>query len=102
MQTIFYHNFFGEVALKGRVRRREVHRSLTLHPIKDPREMYKVHAYFGGFRAQELKHRSLQLLREMRWSAKEYGGCSTPAQVGWFKALNFLQVVLEIDLLAHS
>lgn len=80
MQTIFYHNFFGEVALKGRVRRREVHRSLTLHPIKDPREMYKVHAYFGGFRAQELKHRSLQLLREMRWSAKEYGGCSTPAQ----------------------
>ncbi|EEC16720.1 chondroitin synthase, putative [Ixodes scapularis] len=61
MQTIFYHNFFGEVALKGRVRRREVHRSLTLHP--------------------ELRQRSLQLLREMRWAAQAYGGCATPAQV---------------------
>uniref|UniRef100_A0A6B0VFC7 Hexosyltransferase n=1 Tax=Ixodes ricinus TaxID=34613 RepID=A0A6B0VFC7_IXORI len=81
MQTIFYHNFFGEVALKGRVRRREVHRSLTLHPVKDPREMYKIHAYFGGFRAQELRQRSLQLLREMRWAAQAYGGCATPAQI---------------------
>lgn len=89
MQTIFYHNFFGEVALKGRVRRREVHRSLTLHPIKDPREMYKVHAYFGGFRAQELRHRSLQLLREIRWAAQSYGGCVSPNQAAspWCKGI---------------
>ncbi|XP_064474434.1 chondroitin sulfate synthase 1-like isoform X2 [Ornithodoros turicata] len=80
MQTIFYHNFFGEVALKGRVRRREVHRALTLHPIKDPMEMYRVHAYFLGFKAQELRHRTLQLLREMRAAAEAYEGCTSPLE----------------------
>ncbi|KAH7961166.1 hypothetical protein HPB52_004345 [Rhipicephalus sanguineus] len=59
MQTIFYHNFFGEVALKGRVRRRE------------------------------LRHRSLQLLREIRWAAQNYGGCVSPSQAAspWCKGI---------------
>lgn len=46
MQTILHHNGSGAAAYTGRLKRREVHRAITLHPVKDHRHMYRLHTYF--------------------------------------------------------
>ncbi len=46
MQSIFYHNSSGELAFTSFLKQREVHRAISLHPIKDYRHLYRLHAYF--------------------------------------------------------
>lgn len=45
MQSIFYHNFSGNSAFTGNLKTKEVHRAITLHPIKHHQHMYRVHNY---------------------------------------------------------
>ncbi|KAF4531603.1 hypothetical protein B566_EDAN010069 [Ephemera danica] len=45
MQTILYHNSSGAEAFAGRLKHKEVHRAITLHPVKQHRHLYRVHNY---------------------------------------------------------
>lgn len=45
MQVILYHNQSGEYAFTGDLKQKEVHRAITLHPVKQPRNMYRLHKY---------------------------------------------------------
>ncbi|KAJ8714761.1 hypothetical protein PYW07_002986 [Mythimna separata] len=71
MQTILHHNGSGNLAYTGRLKNREVHRAITLHPVKDHRQMYRIHSYFKNLRIQELRERSLDLHRDIASAVKE-------------------------------
>ncbi|XP_013140616.1 PREDICTED: chondroitin sulfate synthase 1 [Papilio polytes] len=73
MQTILHHNGSGSAAYTSTLKRREVHRAITLHPVKDHRQMYRLHTYFKNLRVQELKERSLDLHRDIAASVQELG-----------------------------
>lgn len=45
MQTILYHNSSGSQAFTGRLKYKEVHRAITLHPVKQHKHLYRVHNY---------------------------------------------------------
>jgi hypothetical protein len=45
MQTILYHNSSGRDAFTGNLKHKEVHRAITLHPVKQHQHMYRVHNY---------------------------------------------------------
>ncbi|XP_048484446.1 chondroitin sulfate synthase 1 [Plutella xylostella] len=80
MQTILHHNSSGAAAYTGRLKRREVHRAITLHPVKDHRYMYRLHSYFKNLRIQELREQSVQLHRDISSSLKALGVASDHAQ----------------------
>ncbi|KAJ2949392.1 hypothetical protein O0L34_g15306 [Tuta absoluta] len=71
MQTILHHNGSGALAYTGRLKKREVHRAITLHPVKDHRQMYRMHSYFKNLRIQELKEEALDLHRDIAASMKK-------------------------------
>jgi hypothetical protein len=45
MQNIFYHNSSGRLAFTGPLKSREVHRAITLHPVKQYSHMYRLFNY---------------------------------------------------------
>lgn len=45
MQTILYHNSSGRDAFTGNLKQKEVHRAITMHPVKQPEYLYKIHNY---------------------------------------------------------
>ncbi|CAG7724432.1 unnamed protein product [Allacma fusca] len=65
MQSIFYHNSSGDQAFTGNLKRPEVHRGLTLHPVKDFRHMYRLHSYIQSLTIQELLFESLLVQRDL-------------------------------------
>ncbi|CAG9565853.1 unnamed protein product [Danaus chrysippus] len=73
MQTILHHNSSGAAAYTGRLKKREVHRAITLHPVKDHRQMYRLHTYFKNLHIQSLREQSLDLHRDIASSVHELG-----------------------------
>ncbi|XP_076333600.1 chondroitin sulfate synthase 1-like [Tachypleus tridentatus] len=65
MQNIFYQNFAGEETFMGRLKMKEVHRAITLHPIKQPPYLYRLHRYFLHLQSLELRYRTLLLHRDI-------------------------------------
>uniref|UniRef100_A0A182J0V2 Hexosyltransferase n=1 Tax=Anopheles atroparvus TaxID=41427 RepID=A0A182J0V2_ANOAO len=65
MQSILHHNSSGSRAFAGNLKSKEVHSAITLHPLKKPALMYRLHAYTLGLRAQELRQESLLLHRDI-------------------------------------
>ncbi|XP_052870514.1 chondroitin sulfate synthase 1-like, partial [Anopheles cruzii] len=65
MQSILHHNSSGNRAFSGSLKNKEVHSAITLHPVKQPAFMYRLHAYMLGLRAQELRQESLLLHRDI-------------------------------------
>ncbi|XP_058128004.1 chondroitin sulfate synthase 1 isoform X3 [Anopheles ziemanni] len=65
MQSILHHNSSGSRAFSGNLKSKEVHSAITLHPVKKPAFMYRLHAYMLGLRAQELRQESLLLHRDI-------------------------------------
>lgn len=45
MQSILYHNSSGDQSFTGNLKKREVHQAITLHPVKSPPYMYRLHNY---------------------------------------------------------
>lgn len=66
MQTIFYNNQSGRAAFTGDLNVEEVHQGTTLHPIKLPPVMRRVHSYVRGQKVADLRFRSVQLSRDAR------------------------------------
>ncbi|XP_015599043.1 chondroitin sulfate synthase 1 isoform X2 [Cephus cinctus] len=71
MQSILYHNSSGDQAFTGNLKRKEVHRAITLHPVKSPPHMYRLHNYMRELRIQELQHERVQLHRDIQTMAKQ-------------------------------
>ncbi|PSN39485.1 Chondroitin sulfate synthase 1 [Blattella germanica] len=65
MQTILYHNSSGNEAFTGNLKQKEVHRAITLHPVKQHQHMYRVHNYMKSLRIQELQQQALSLHRDI-------------------------------------
>uniref|UniRef100_A0A182KC49 Hexosyltransferase n=1 Tax=Anopheles christyi TaxID=43041 RepID=A0A182KC49_9DIPT len=65
MQSILHHNSSGNRAFSGVLKSKEVHSAITLHPVKKPAFMYRLHAYMLGLQAQELRQESLLLHRDI-------------------------------------
>ncbi|XP_067827755.1 LOW QUALITY PROTEIN: chondroitin sulfate synthase 1 [Heptranchias perlo] len=66
MQQLFYENY--EPNKKGYIQdlhNSKIQRAITLHPNKSPAYQYRLHCYMLSRRIAELRHRSIQLHREM-------------------------------------
>jgi len=51
MQTILYHNSSGRDAFTGNLKQKEVHKAITLHPVKQHTHMDRIHNYMKVYRA---------------------------------------------------
>ncbi|XP_024117568.1 chondroitin sulfate synthase 1 [Oryzias melastigma] len=78
MQQLFYENY--EPNKKGYIRElhsSKIHRAITLHPNKNPPYQYRLHSYMLSRKIAELRHRTVQLHREIvqmgRYGAAEPG-----------------------------
>ncbi|KAK6631475.1 hypothetical protein RUM44_006002 [Polyplax serrata] len=68
MQTILYHNSSGYEAFTGNLKQKEVHRAITLHPVKQYKHMYRVHNYMRQLKIQELLQEIILLKRDLKRS----------------------------------
>lgn len=73
MQSILYHNSSGVQAFTGNLKKKEVHRAITLHPVKSPPHMYRLHNYMRGLRIQDLQQERIHLHRDVHTTAQELG-----------------------------
>ncbi|KAK2583356.1 hypothetical protein KPH14_009352 [Odynerus spinipes] len=73
MQSILYHNSSGDQAFTGNLKKKEVHRAITLHPIKSPPHMYRLHNYMRGLKIQDLQQDKIKLQRDIYTMTKELG-----------------------------
>ncbi|KAL0122149.1 hypothetical protein PUN28_007124 [Cardiocondyla obscurior] len=73
MQSILYHNSSGIQAFTGNLKKKEVHRAITLHPVKSPPHMYRLHNYMRGLRVQDLQQERTRLHRDIYTMAQELG-----------------------------
>ncbi|XP_068980357.1 chondroitin sulfate synthase 1 [Bombus flavifrons] len=73
MQSILYHNSSGAQAFTGNLKKKEVHRAITLHPVKSPPHMYRLHNYMRGLQIQDLQQERLNLHRDIYTMAKQLG-----------------------------
>lgn len=73
MQSILYHNSSGAQAFTGNLKKKEVHRAITLHPVKSPPHMYRLHNYMRGLRIQDLQQERIRLHRDVYTMAQELG-----------------------------
>lgn len=67
MQSIFHHNSSGSRAFSGNLKNSEVHNAITLHPVKKPAFMYRLHAYTLGIQAQGYRQQTLLLHRDIAY-----------------------------------
>ncbi|XP_057331409.1 chondroitin sulfate synthase 1 [Microplitis mediator] len=73
MQSILYHNSSGDQSFTGNLKKREVHQAITLHPIKSPPYMYRLHNYMRGLKIQDLQHERIKLHRDIYSMAELLG-----------------------------
>lgn len=73
MQSILYHNSSGDQAFTGKLKRKEVHRAITLHPVKSPPHMYRVHNYMRGLKIQDLQQKRILLHRDIHSMVSSLG-----------------------------
>lgn len=65
MQVILYHNQSGDAAFSGNLKQKEVHHAITLHPVKQPQYMHRLHQYVQGLHIQDNRHQSIALYRDL-------------------------------------
>ncbi|KAB0800270.1 hypothetical protein PPYR_06010 [Photinus pyralis] len=64
MQVIFYHNQSTD-AFSGNLKQKYIHSAITMHPIKEPQNMYRLHDYVKGQTIQEKQQESVTLHRDI-------------------------------------
>ncbi|KAI5724802.1 hypothetical protein M8J77_007339 [Diaphorina citri] len=63
MQHILYHNSSGRDAFTGNLKVKEVHRAMTLHPVKRHKYMYRIHNYMRFLLALGIREISVDINR---------------------------------------
>ncbi|XP_017462525.1 PREDICTED: chondroitin sulfate synthase 1-like, partial [Rhagoletis zephyria] len=66
MQYILRHNSSGPYAFTGKLKRKEIHNAISLHPIKQSPLMYRLHSFVQGLKAEEMRQESLELHRDIK------------------------------------
>lgn len=66
MQYILRHNSSGRAAFTGKLKRKEIHNAISLHPIKQAPLMYRLHSFIQGLKAEEMRQESLMLHRDIK------------------------------------
>lgn len=77
MQWLFYHNQTKSNAFHWDLETKAVQNAITLHPIKDPKYMYRLHIHFLTKKIQTLQYQSLvkaSLLRQLDQFMQENPG----------------------------
>lgn len=71
MQSVFYNNQSGHSAYATDLNVAEVHHAITLHPVKQPILMKKLHNFVRRLKVSDLRFRTIQLNRDVLLSIKE-------------------------------
>ena len=71
MQKIFHNNKSGPAAYTGDLNTAEIHDAITLHPLKQPDVMRKLHLQIRRMKSSDLRYRALQLIRDQRMAGVE-------------------------------
>lgn len=66
MQNYFYHNSSGNAAFTGNLRKKEVHRAITLHPVKQHQYQHHVLNHFHSLRIEEANFKIINMKRILR------------------------------------
>jgi chondroitin sulfate synthase len=67
MQHLFYHNHNDpDDSFTGTLNVKDIHRAITLHPVKRPAFNYRLHNFFRTRKSADLAHRLLLLGRDVR------------------------------------
>ena len=66
MQSLFYHNRSGHEAFTGNLDTKSVRNAVTMHPIKRPEYMYRLHSFMMRINIQEKMYESVLLHRELK------------------------------------
>lgn len=67
MRTLFFHHYTqkGQV-FHGDLNTKTIRDAITLHPIKEPAYMHRLHTHFMNERIQSLQHKAVKLQRVLR------------------------------------
>ena len=67
MRTLFFHHYTekGQI-FRGDLNTRTIQEAITLHPIKEPAYMHRLHSHFMNERIQHLQHEAAKLQRVLR------------------------------------
>ncbi|XP_011309652.1 chondroitin sulfate synthase 1 isoform X2 [Fopius arisanus] len=99
MQSILYHNSSGDQAFTGNLKKKEVHRAITLHPVKSPPHMYRLHNYMRGLKIQELKQERVNLHRDITVMIQQLGMTSKDFQRQLSTSKGYSTVLRDMELL---
>ncbi|KAJ7384946.1 Chondroitin sulfate synthase 1 [Desmophyllum pertusum] len=69
MQNLFFHHFTEKTTgtiYFGELNTKTIDDAITLHAIKDPPYMYRLHSHFMNKRIQDLQHEGVKLQRVLR------------------------------------
>jgi len=65
MQSLFYHNRTGNKAYTGNLDTKAVRNAITLHPLKRPEYMYRLHAHFMELSIQQQSYDVVTIQRRL-------------------------------------
>lgn len=82
MQSILHHNSSGQNAFTGNLKSKEIHKAISLHPVKRAPLMYRLHSYMQGLYAQEMRQETLSLHRDIAQMKKILTTSSPPSAEG--------------------
>lgn len=110
MQNLFHHNSSHESSFKnGLIASKEMSRALTIHPIKSPPNMKRLHLFFKNDEHQKARHELNVLLRTLRtdfnWSQnmiqeyKRFSGLGQPID---FESLTKKYSSISWDFISHN
>ncbi|KAJ7369823.1 Chondroitin sulfate synthase 1 [Desmophyllum pertusum] len=67
MRSLFFHNYTAnKPILYGDLNTKAINDAITLHPLKEPAYMYRLHSHFMNKRIQDLQHEGVKLQRVLR------------------------------------
>ena len=67
MHTLFFHQYTGNGSMfYGDLDKKTFNDAITLHPIKDPAYLHRLHSHFMKERIQDLQHEAVKLQRVLR------------------------------------
>ena len=67
MRTLFFHHYTEKGKIfHGDLNTRNIQEAITLHPIKEPVYMHRLHSHFMNERVQHLQHEAVKLQRVLR------------------------------------
>ncbi|XP_033120769.1 chondroitin sulfate synthase 1-like [Anneissia japonica] len=66
MQSLFYNNYSqSDLAYTGNLRTADVHKAITLHPVKRTPYMYRLHTYLMSVKGMDYQLKKIHLHREI-------------------------------------